>query len=73
MKFSIDRDTPHHLKNKRVQQGAIDKAAANILLASAPRQLETLPQNTSIDANVPDIHRKTPEPLNESGKLAQNN
>lgn len=68
IKFSICSDTPHHLKNKRVQQGAIDKAAANILLANVPRPLETVPQNTSIDTDMPEIHRKTPEPLNESGK-----
>ncbi|XP_055300016.1 protein lap4-like isoform X9 [Sitodiplosis mosellana] len=37
------RDTPHHLKNKRVQHGAIDKTVANILLANAPKQLETVP------------------------------
>lgn len=39
--FMPHRDTPHHLKNKRVQHGAIDKSVANILLANAPKQLET--------------------------------
>lgn len=39
--FCFLRDTPHHLKNKRVQHGVIDKAAANILLANTIKQQET--------------------------------
>ncbi|XP_031624898.1 protein lap4 isoform X10 [Contarinia nasturtii] len=44
------RDTPHHLKNKRVQQ--IDKQAASILLANAPKQLEIVAPNVINDSNV---------------------
>lgn len=68
---SIHRDTPHHLKNKRVQQGAIDKAAANILLAIAPKQLETVPVNTTINDNsIPESnHEQKSDHSNECGKL----
>lgn len=44
-------DTPHHLKNKRVQHGAIDKAAATILLANVPKPLDTVPTNVTNDSS----------------------
>lgn len=44
-------DTPHHLKNKRVQHGAIDKAAATILLANVPKPLDTVPTNVINDSS----------------------
>lgn len=49
-------DTPHHLKNKRVQHGAIDKAAATILLANVPKPLDTVPTNvpTNDSSNISD-------------------
>lgn len=68
---SIYRDTPHHLKNKRVQQGAIDKAAANILLATAAKQLEPIPPNAINDNRTTDRnHEQKTGHLNECGKFS---
>lgn len=72
------RDTPHHLKNKRVQHGAIDKTVANILLANAPKQLETLPPSAINNNNNDNIiptdsnHENKPGHLNDCGKFAHN-
>lgn len=64
------RDTPHHLKNKRVQQGAIDKTVANILLANAPKQLETIQPNTINDKSISDSnHEHKSSHLNDCGKF----
>lgn len=71
------RDTPHHLKNKRVQHGAIDKSVANILLANAPKQLETAAPMAAAaainnDSNAPSTdsnHENKPGHLNDCGKF----
>ena len=81
--FMSHRDTPHHLKNKRVQHGAIDKSVANILLANAPKQLETAaPMATPAAAAAAAInndnnttstesnHENKPGLLNDCGKFS---
>lgn len=75
------RDTPHHLKNKRVQHGAIDKTVANILLANAPKQLEMIPPSAinndtkTITNPIPtdSNHENKPGHLNDCGKFYTNN
>lgn len=57
------RDTPHHLKNKRVQ-GGIDKAAANILLANALRQID--PERVIEEPHANEPHA---EQSHQNGKL----
>lgn len=62
-----NRDTPHHLKNKRVQHGGIDKAAANILLANTLRQVE--PDHVIEEPHgISDVNAYESEPLNETGE-----
>ena len=51
------RDTPHHLKNKRVQQNLTDKAA-NIIL----NKLKDLPPQPVIDEVSPQVEMN-PMPL----------
>lgn len=66
----VHSDTPHHLKNKRVQHGAIDKAAATILLANVPKPLETVPTNIINDSNISDRGgEQKSSHLNECGKF----
>lgn len=60
------RDTPHHLKNKRVQHGAIDKAAANILLSNTVKQPET--HHKIISHTIPEISEFREDTIDE-GKL----
>lgn len=57
------RDTPHHLKNKRVQHGAIDKAAANILLSNALKQPET--HHKIIAHTIPEISEFREDTIDE--------
>lgn len=66
MKGIFHSDTPHHLKNKRVNQGSIDKATANIILANTPKQLETTTLEQSITSSNNDEHSSH---LNDCGKL----
>lgn len=67
----VRSDTPHHLKNKRVQHGAIDKAAATILLANVPKPLDTVPTNVINDSsNISDRGgEQKSSHLNECGKF----
>lgn len=51
-------DTPHHLKNKRVQ--VLDNAAASILLANAPKQSDYMP-------TTPDVISKQNDSRNDDG------
>lgn len=46
-------DTPHHLKNKRIQHGALDKDAVSILLANAPPPTFEPPHNQN-DSKIDD-------------------
>lgn len=65
--FHPNRDTPHHLKNKRVQQGVIDKAAANILLANTLRQIE--PEHVIEESHgISDVNAYQSEQLHENGE-----
>lgn len=67
--FFENRDTPHHLKNKRVQQGGIDKATANILLANTLRQIE--PERVIEEPHgISDVHAYETEQLHVNGKWA---
>lgn len=62
----IRRDTPHHLKNKRVQQGLITDKAANLLISNALKQQEI---NLKLVENIiPEDAEKDDHPV-ESGKL----
>lgn len=45
-------DTPHHLKNKRIQQGLLDTDAVSALLASAPKPSDYVPDIINIQPNV---------------------
>lgn len=56
-------DTPHHLKNKRVQ--VLDNAAASILLANVPKQSDYVP-------TAPDVISKQNDSSNDDGQNNQN-
>ena len=60
--FRFCRDTPHHLKNKRVQQGALTEKAANILISHAIKQQEQ--HLTLLDKSIPEVAETKEESLN---------
>lgn len=58
----IRRDTPHHLKNKRVQQGGITDRAANLIITNALKQQE---QNLKLSSNIiPEVAEYKEDQLN---------
>lgn len=61
----IHRDTPHHLKNKRVQQGLLTDKAANLIISNALMQQE---KNLKLVENIiPEDTEKDDHPV-ESGE-----
>lgn len=55
------------MKNKRVQHGVIEKAAANILLANTVRQIE--PEHVIDEPHgISDVNAYQSEQFNENGK-----
>lgn len=61
----IRRDTPHHLKNKRVQQGLLTDKAANLIISNALKQQE---HNLKLVENIiPEDAEKDDHPV-ESGE-----
>lgn len=63
---SFDRDTPHHLKNKRVQQGLLTDKAANLIISNALKQQEM--NLKSVENIIPEDAEKDEHAV-ESGKL----
>lgn len=61
----FDRDTPHHLKNKRVQQGLLTDKAANLIISNALKQQEM--NLKSVENIIPEDAEKDEHAV-ESGK-----
>lgn len=59
------RDTPHHLKNKRVQQGILSEKAANLIISNALKQQER--NLNSVENIIPEDTEKDDHAV-ENGK-----
>lgn len=64
--FGYHSDTPHHLKNKRVQQSTLANDAVSVLLANAPKPSDYIPTST------PDIINIQPNPENDDANNVTN-
>lgn len=54
--FSYNRDTPHHLKNKRVQHGVqLDKQASEILANALKNQEKKVHQSNPVKSPILEV------------------